>query len=87
MYMKIPTSLWGGHGLSRVPQARTHKVSLTPCQAAGHTSAAAGGGDLPNKSLQMWGFLCHESAGAQPEDSHQHGAVGGCSRGGDTPQR
>lgn len=25
-------------------------------------------GDLPNKSLQMWGFLCHEGAGAAPED-------------------
>lgn len=23
--------------------------------------------DLPNKSLQMWGFLCHEGAGARLE--------------------
>lgn len=37
--------------------------------------------DLPNKSLQMWGFLCHEGAGAQLEDSHRHGAAKSCSWG------
>lgn len=72
MHVTVPSSARGGDAPSRV-----HKVSR-PC--ARQPAVLRPGRHLPNKSLQMWGFLWHEGAAAQPKDGPP--GAGSCSQGG-----